>query len=147
MCIATFIINTNAVNVRKRVSLSLLEQIIKSSMLGTKLLSSKSADVLGGVNVKTTKKKKNNSRCQKKKHRIDFYRLLKALSHRREMTQRVQSPFPVTAAYNQTRWSPGKHKQRRALSSCQGTADRLTLCTWGRARLAAGKAEDIYFTH
>lgn len=66
MCIATFIINTNAVNVRKRVSLSLLEQIIKSSMLGTKLLSSKSADVLEGVNVKTTKKKKTTQGAKKK---------------------------------------------------------------------------------
>lgn len=72
MCIATFIINTNAVNVRKRVSLSLLEQIIKSSMLGTKLLSSKSADVLGGVNVKTTKKKKTTQGAKKKNTELTF---------------------------------------------------------------------------
>lgn len=87
----------------------------------------------------------NNSRFQK--HRIDSYRFLKALSHQRDMTQLLQSRLSVTAAYDQTRWSPGKHKQQRALSLCQGTAERLTLCTRGRAGLAAGKAEDINFTH
>lgn len=66
-------------------------------------------------------------------------------SARRNDAGHPEQRFPASAAYNQARWSPGKHERRPATPS-RRSADRRTLCTGGQTGTGSLEKQDIHFT-